>query len=137
LECGNNPLCSYSCPDGSPISAYCAGAIWSVSGVCPSYDGGTSDCTAQLAKLMSFAGANKGCSSDADCTIVYGACAEGADYCDGSFYVNRYTNTATWNALVQELSSCYTQLGIGCAVCAGIPPVPMCVSGICQAPLRL
>jgi len=113
------------------------GATWSVSGFCASFDGGMSDCSAQLEKLVSFASANKSCSADADCTILNGECSQGADFCDGSFYVNRFTDSVTWNALVQELWSCYTQTGFGCAICDAIPPAPMCVSGLCQAPLRL
>jgi hypothetical protein len=96
-----------------------------------------SDCSAQLEKLRSFANANKGCSADADCTIMSGACSDGADYCDGSFYVNRYTDAAIWNTLVQELWSCYTQTGFACAVCDGIAPSPMCVSGTCRGLLPL
>jgi hypothetical protein len=123
--------------DGSSITAVCSESIWSVSGFCPSYDGGTSDCSVELANLTWLASLNKSCTKDADCTILRGACSEGADYCDGSFYLNRNTDIATWNAFVQELSSCYTQHGIGCAVCDGIAPSPMCVNAVCQAPLRL
>jgi hypothetical protein len=133
--CSGTSYCAWgACPDGTPaVTGRCDGSWWDVEQRCGSADGDVSNCSSQLDNVVAFASANKGCAVNADCTSFYGACAEGADYCDGSFYVNRFTDAAKWQALVDDLWTCYSQSGIGCAVCDGIPPAPACVGGVCRA----
>ena len=121
-----------TCPNGlSQTTARCDGNVWQVSYQCGAADAGT-DCSAYVNTLVDYANANKACVTAADCTKVSAHCADAADYCDGTFYVNQAIDMTTWSSLANSLASCYYQQGIGCAVCDAIAPPPACINGQCQ-----
>ena len=66
-----------------------------------------------------------------DCVARTALCAQSAEYCDGSYYMNRNADLTKWRALADALYGCMTKLG-GCGTCDGIPPVPVCAGGICR-----
>jgi hypothetical protein len=126
--------CNYgACLDGTPqVVARCDSSGWAVShNSCPSVDGG-GVCEPLERQLVELADANRGCQLTSDCRTVLGLCANAADYCDGSFFVNKNIDIDKWNNLANELQSCIYGTGAGCAICDGIPPAPACIGGKCQ-----
>jgi hypothetical protein len=121
--------CNYgACSDGLPQTvARCDGSTWSVTtNRCE-----PPDCAAEQSALHDFARANKACQADSDCTIVTATCASPAEFCDGSFFVNKSIDVDRWNQLAGAVFDCVTSQAGGCAICDAIPPAPVCANGAC------
>jgi hypothetical protein len=133
--CGQPPLreCSYlQCPDGSPgVIARCDGASWQViRRDCRAIDGGPPGCFNEQQAVNEFVKATKACMTTAECQIRRATCGQGAEFCDGSYYMNRNAPPDKWKVLVDALDNCMMRSG-GCATCDGIPPPAFCVNGVC------
>jgi len=134
--CGPSPMreCAYyTCSDGSPmIIERCDGATWQlIQRPCPAVDAGPPNCTNQQSALASYVRAYKSCMTSTDCMILRAPCGQGAEFCDGSFYVNHSIDVSRWKLLAEAVSNCMMQSG-GCATCDAIAPPAACVNGICR-----
>jgi hypothetical protein len=128
-------FCSWdTCGDGAPdVTATCSDAVWHVqANGCP-----TPDCSAEFQALADYAHANRQCTLNEQCTARVGPCSQGADFCDGTFYVNLGVDDAVWSALTAELRECMNRTDIDCATCDAIAPPAMCVNGACQGSFGL
>src|SRR5262249_35762788 len=131
---GYVPDCTYGfCSDGTAsLVAHCDGSVWRLSrAICPSQDGGA-PCASQEQALRNYANANKSCQINTDCMAVYAGCADGADFCDGSYFVNHSIDVTTWQSLSTALQQCLSANGVGCAICNIMSPPPACVNGMCS-----
>ncbi len=126
--CGNSfSDCWWDCPGGGQSHARCDGSSWQFDSTCSK----PADCSGEVAALTTFAGAHRSCVTSSDCVAFLGPCADGADFCDGTFYVNRAASSAEFQRLSGELLACLSVKGFGCVACDAIAPPPACLGGKC------
>jgi hypothetical protein len=130
-ECssGFGATCGWNlCNDGTyGAVGTCDGSVWHVqTKFC------STDCKAEFRALSDYAHSNRQCNSHEQCITRAGPCGQGADVCDGTFYVNQGVDDATWSALTAQLTDCMNRNEIDCVACDAIAPPAVCMNNVCQ-----